>query len=88
LSGTVASAYGDKNDKYGGIGRNGAQKMKPGEVKEDVNKLLPVNGSYSWQAGKIHNLEGSDYIRDPKGIDAHGFVKGKEIAWAIGSAAL
>jgi hypothetical protein len=88
LSGTVAAAYGDKNDKFGGIGRNGAQKMKPGEVKEDVNKLLPVNGSYSWQPGKIHNLEGSDYIRDPKGIDAHGFVKGKEIAWAIGSAAL
>ncbi|MEB3317609.1 MAG: alpha/beta fold hydrolase [Cyanobacteriota bacterium] len=87
LSGTVASAYGDKNDKFGGIGRNGAQKMKPGEVKEDVNKLLPVNGSYAWQTGKIHNLEASDFIRDPKGIDAHGFVKGKEIAWAIGSAA-
>ena len=87
LSGTVASAFGDKNDKFGGIGRNGAQKMKPGEVKEEVNKLLPVNGNYDWQAGKIHNLEGSDFIRDPKGGDAHGFVTGKEIAWAIGSAA-
>lgn len=87
LSGTVASALGDKNDKYGGIGRNGAQKMKPGEVNENVSKLLSVNGNYDWQAGTIHNLEGSDFIRDPKGGDAHGFVTGKEIAWAIGSAA-
>ena len=87
LSGTVASAFGDKDDQYGGIGRNGAQKMKPGEVNENVSKLLSVNGNYDWQAGTIHNLEGSDFIRDPKGGDAHGFVTGKEIAWAIGSAA-
>jgi hypothetical protein len=28
LSGTVASAFGDQNDKFGGIGRNGAQSME------------------------------------------------------------
>jgi len=88
LSGTVASAYGDQNDKFGGIGRNGAQRMNPGEVVSAVNKLLPVNGTYSWQSGRIHNLEGSEFIRNPNGGDAHGFVTGKEIAWAIGSAAL
>jgi pimeloyl-ACP methyl ester carboxylesterase len=87
LSGTVASAFGDQNDKFGGIGRNGAQKMKPGEVNVNASKLLPVNGTYNLQAGKIHNLEGSEFIRDPKGGDAHGFVTGKEIGWAIGSAA-
>jgi hypothetical protein len=87
LSGTVASAYGDKNDKFGGIGRNGAQMMPHGEINDVVNKLLPVKGSYDWLSKKIHNLEGSDYIRDPKDGDAHGFVTGKEIAWAIASAA-
>jgi hypothetical protein len=86
LSGTVASAFGDQNDKFGGIGRNGAQKMKPGEVNVNASKLLSVNGTYDLQAGKIHNLEGSDFIRDPKGGDAHGFVTGKEIGWAISSA--
>jgi len=82
----VASAFGDQNDKFGGIGRNGAQKMKTGEVNVNASKLLPVNGTYALQAGKIHNLEGSDFIRDPKGGDAHGFVTGKEIGWAISSA--
>src|SRR4029450_4507756 len=32
LAGTVASAFGDANDKFGGLGRNGAQKMERGEV--------------------------------------------------------
>lgn len=81
LSGTVASAFGDKNDKFGGIGRNGAQK-----VAAAVAKLLPVGGGYLWEAGKLHNLEGSDFIKDPQGGDAHGFVTGKEIAWAISRA--
>jgi len=87
LSGTVASAYGDKNDKFGGIGRNGAQKMKSSETAAAVAKLLPVGGAYPWEAGKFHNLEASEFIKDPKGGDAHGFVTGKEVAWAISRAA-
>jgi hypothetical protein len=83
LSGTVASAFGDKDDKFGGLGRNGAQKMKKSEIAASVNKLLPVGRNYGWEPGKFHNLESSDFIRDPKGGDAHGVVTGKEIAWAI-----
>jgi pimeloyl-ACP methyl ester carboxylesterase len=86
LAGTVASAFGDANDKFGGLGRNGAQKMEPGEVVQDNNQLLAVGGSYSWQAGRFHNLESSRYIVDPNGGDAHGFVTGKEVAWAISRA--
>jgi hypothetical protein len=86
LSGTVASAFGDANDKFGGLGRNGAQKMEPGEVAAGVNQLLAVNGKYTWQAGKFHNLESSRFIIDPAGGDAHGFVTGKEVAWAISRA--
>src|ERR1041385_1725518 len=86
LAGTVASAFGDANDKFGGLGRNGAQKMEAGEVVQDVDRLLAVGGSYSWQSGHFHNLESSQYIIDPNGGDAHGFVTGKEVAWAISRA--
>jgi hypothetical protein len=86
LSGTVASAFGDANDKFGGLGRNGAQKMETGEVVQGVDRLLAVGGTYSWQPGRFHNLEGSKYIVDPSGRDAHGFVTGKEVAWAISRA--
>jgi hypothetical protein len=86
LAGTVASAFGDANDKFGGLGRNGAQKMEPSEVVQGVDRLLAVGGSYSWQFGRFHNLESSKYIIDPSGGDAHGFVTGKEVAWAISRA--
>ena len=86
LSGTVASAFGDANDKFGGLGRNGAQKMEPGEVVQDVDQLLAVNGGYRWQPGHFHNLESSKYIIDPSGGDAHMFVTGKEVAWAVSRA--
>jgi hypothetical protein len=86
LAGTVASAFGDANDKFGGLGRNGAQKMEPGEVVQGVDRLLAVGDSYSWRSGRIHNLESSRYIVDPKGGDAHMFVTGKEVAWTISRA--
>ena len=86
LSGTVASAFGDANDKFGGLGRNGAQKMEPGEVVASVDRLLAVGDAYNLQSGRFHNLEGSKYIVDPSGRDAHGFVTGKEVAWAISRA--
>ena len=86
LSGTVASAFGDATDKFGGLGRNGAQKMEPGEVVPGVDRLVAVGDGYHWQSGRFHNLESSKYIVDPKGGDAHGFVTGKEVAWAISRA--
>jgi hypothetical protein len=86
LSGTVASAFGDANDKFGGLGRNGAQKMESGEVVQSVDQLLAVGGSYSWQSGRFHNLESSKYIINPSGGDAHMFVTGKEVAWTISRA--
>ena len=86
LAGTVASAFGDANDKFGGLGRNGAQKMEPGEVAQGVDQLLAVGGSYSWRSGHIHNLESSKYIINPSGGDAHMFVTGKEVAWTISRA--
>ena len=86
LAGTVASAFGDAKDKFGGLGRNGAQKMELAEVVQGVDRLLAVSGSYNWQPGRFHNLESSKYIVDPNGGDAHGFVTGKEVAWAVSRA--
>ena len=40
FSGDQAAALGDKNDKFGGLGRNGAQKMETGETIDGV--LLDV----------------------------------------------
>jgi hypothetical protein len=45
-----------------------------------------VGGSYTWRLGRFHNLESTKYIVDPNGGDAHGFVTGKEVAWAISRA--
>jgi hypothetical protein len=86
LAGTVASAFGDANDKFGGLGRNGAQKMEPGEVVQGVDQMLAVGVSYNLQSGHFHNLESSKYIVNPSGGDAHMFVTGKEVAWTISRA--
>jgi hypothetical protein len=60
--------------------------METAEVVQGVDRLLAVSGSYNWQPGHFHNLESSKYIADPNGEDAHGFVTGKEVAWAISRA--
>jgi predicted alpha/beta hydrolase family esterase len=86
ISGDNASALGDANDEFGGLGRNGAQQMEAGEIAQNVNELLPIGQSYAWQRGKFHNLESSNYIVDPEGGDAHGRVFVPQVAWAISRA--
>jgi hypothetical protein len=76
LAGQVAAGIGDKNDKYGGIGRNGAQKT-PGTV--DLT-LLESTGSYQLTNGMMHNLSTDRLIKD------HGDVANKEVAFAVVSA--
>lgn len=86
LSGDNASALGDADDEFGGLGRNGAQQMEAGEIATSINELLPIGQSYSWQSGKFHNLESNNYIVDPEGGDAHGRVFVPQVAWAISRA--
>jgi hypothetical protein len=73
IAGQNASAIGDKNDVFGGIGRNGAQKTP--EASDGT--LLNVGGSYQFAAGKIHNLN-SDAI-----ITGHSDICHNEVAYAI-----
>lgn len=75
----VAAALGDANDKFGGMGRNGAQKTP--EAFDDV--LLDIGGKYApLPEGKtIRNLNGDGPLPKPT-INDHGDVAKPEIAWA------
>lgn len=75
LKGDKAAALGDANDPFGGIGRNGAQKMDQGEAI--TGQLLAVEGAYTFQPRKFFNLEASSFI------SGHGDVRGKEVAYAL-----
>jgi hypothetical protein len=73
LAGQVASAIGDKNSKYGGIGSNGAQKTP--EAIEGI--LQKVGGAYTFGAGKLYNLN-SDAT-----ITGHSDITKDEVAYAL-----
>jgi len=76
VAGQTAAALGDANDKYGGLGRNGAQKT-PEAV---AGTLLPVGGAYAWQAGRLHNLRADQFI------GGHSDITGQQVAYALLSA--
>ena len=78
ISGDKTMAFGDKDDKFGAMGRNGAQKMEVGETV--AGELLPVGADYIFQVGKFFNLEAGNFIKD------HGDVKGKQVAYLIRTA--
>lgn len=84
----TASSFGGPDDKFGGIGSNGAQKMENGEVSTSAAELFPKARAYTFERGRIHNLKSDAFIVDPKGGDAHGFVWVPEVAWAISRAML
>jgi hypothetical protein len=75
ISGDKTAAFGDENDVFGGLGRNGAQQMETGETVP--GNLLPIGSSYTFQAGKFFNLEASPFIK------GHSDITGKEVAQAI-----
>jgi hypothetical protein len=75
ISGDATAGFGDENDKFGGLGRNGAQEMEQNEVVK--GSLQPEDGDYSFQPRKFFNLEGSAFI------SGHGDVTGKQVAHAV-----
>lgn len=70
-----AAALGDENDVFGGIGRNGAVKMKSAEFVKGT--LLAETKAYQFAAGKVHNLRADAFISD------HSDIKGPQVANAI-----
>jgi hypothetical protein len=83
LSHTKASAFGDENDPYGGLGRNGAQ-FTP-EAKGLAQKLAELPnaqpGPYRFVPGKVYNLRADDFIGDHSDICKH------QVAYAVLKAA-
>ena len=73
ISGQNASGLGDKNDPFGGIGRNGAQKTP--EASDGT--LLHIGGSYQFEPGKLYNLNSDEVIKD------HSDISHNEVAYAI-----
>jgi hypothetical protein len=80
LSGDKASDFGGPNDVFGGIGRNGAVRMRQGEV---VAARLE-NGSFNypqWPEGKVTNLLADAFV------SGHGDVTNPAVANAVLNAA-
>jgi hypothetical protein len=77
LAGQQASALGDENDWFGGIGRNGARRTP--EAKTE-GRLLDAGKVYEFAGQKIHNLRADSFIA------SHSDITGKQVAWAILSA--
>jgi cation transport regulator ChaC len=85
LAGQEASAIGDRESLFGGLGRNGA--VDTSEVVE--GSMVDANSDYSFERspGRIYNLLADQYIRDRPGVEAHGDVTNREVANVVASAA-
>ena len=77
LNGDDAAGLGDKNDRFGGMGANGAQHVDTAEIV-----LLPAGGgAYDFKTGKlIFNLNGDAIIQ------SHGDVARNETAAVLAAA--
>ena len=77
LANQIDTGIGGPDDRYGGLGRNGA--LRTDEALPGA--LLPVGGTYPWQPNRPHNLLADAFIAD------HSDIKGREVAYALLSAA-
>jgi predicted alpha/beta hydrolase family esterase len=75
LAGDAAAALGDENDKFGGLGRNGVQKMETDE--RAVGTLLDVGNAYDFKSKRFFNLEGQQFIT------GHSDITGRQVAYAV-----
>lgn len=69
----AAAGLGDRNDPYGGLGRNGTV-----HTREAVDGfLLPAGSRYTLTPGRVYNLVADDFIAD------HGDVANDETAYVV-----
>ena len=70
---------------YGAIGKFGIRGVKDA-IQRD---MLDATGDYEFEAGKIYNLESSQFIAKGGGVSgAHSDIDGPEVAHALWQAAL
>jgi hypothetical protein len=78
VAGDDQAAFGDENDRFGGIGRNGAIKLRPDKV---VALTLPAAGvAITLTGGKVNNLLADEQIRD------HGDIRNPAVAALVRTA--
>jgi hypothetical protein len=77
LANQIDTGIGGPDDRYGGLGRNGALRCD----EAVAGTLLGVGGVYPWQPHRPHNLLADAFVAD------HSDVKGHEVAYALLSAA-
>jgi hypothetical protein len=75
LAGQQGAGIGGPDDRYGGLGRNGA--LKTPEAAAPAGNLLARSASYSFERGKLYNLKADDFVA------SHGAVSGREVANAV-----
>ena len=64
ISGDATAGVGDAEDVFGGMGRNGAR-----HTNESVfGSMLAADGKYSFEPGRIHNLQSDAFIADHSDI--------------------
>jgi pimeloyl-ACP methyl ester carboxylesterase len=73
LARDAAAAFGDANDPYGGIGRNGAQRTPEAEFRI----LGDLDAQYSFDQGRVYNLKADKFISN------HSDVTGHQVAYAF-----
>jgi predicted alpha/beta hydrolase family esterase len=74
LAKQVAVDIGGPNDRYGGVGRNGALKTPEAEP---AGRLQPVGGTYRFRGRRVTNLQADDFV------SGHSAVTGREVAYAL-----
>lgn len=74
LSGDDAAGFGDAKDRFGGLGRNGAQHTPEAD---NSTPLGPNDFAYSFQAGKVYNLNAD------KLIQGHSDIRRSDVAHAL-----
>lgn len=75
LAGQQAAGIGGPDDRYGGIGRNGA--LHTPEALAPGGQLLDVGSDYQFAPGRVYNLNSDAFISD------HGAVTGPQVAYAL-----
>jgi hypothetical protein len=81
-AGQNASALGDADDPYGGIGRNGAL-VTP---EATFGKLQKAGTPYSFTAKRVHNLDGAADDKATSLVTDHGDVTNEAVVYACLSA--
>ncbi|MBC7563196.1 MAG: hypothetical protein H7305_09800 [Gemmatimonadaceae bacterium] len=77
LAGDNTKAIGDKDDQFGGIGRNGTQKC----VESTTQPMSAAGRQYTYAPNVVNNIDGSGgFIKD------HGDVTNADVTYAVACA--